>query len=112
MQFIAPLLSFLGGLFTSSSAFFLKLFSSGYIKYILAAIGIGIVTYTGGTLLISSTIAYLVNNFTSLPPEVVPLLAIAKVDTFLNLILSGYTSGIALRAATNLSSRFMVIPPA
>ena len=90
---------------------FLKLFSSGYIKYILAAIGIGIATFSGGTLLVGATISFLVSNFTSLPPEIIPLLAIAKVDTFINLILSGYTSGLALRALTTSSRHFFLTPP-
>lgn len=67
-------------------ASFLGSIVSGLVFRALASLGFAYVAYSGITLLINNTKAYIVGLFSGLPPEVGQILGLARLDVALNII--------------------------
>lgn len=97
---------FVAGLFTASGLFFRGLFTFiivGVITRVLAAIGIGYLTYVG----LDKALTFMFDNmalyFSYLPVSILQLFRLAEVDTALSLIASAMVS----RAVIKMSATFL-----
>ena len=94
-----PLIAWLGSallaIFSSARLWFITILATmvgPLIIKILSSLGIGTVTYTLGTYALDGLFSTIKNNFSSLPPEVIPFLAMAKVDFFLTTVFAAYAA--------------------
>lgn len=106
-----PLLAWLGAalitLFTSARIWLLTLIvtmAGPLIIKILSSLGIGVVTYTLGSYALDGIFSTIKNNFSSLPPEVIPFLAMAKVDFFLTTVFAAYAARLVWQGFSGTSS--------
>lgn len=57
---------------------------------ILAALGIGIATFTGLSVVLGQLQSYMLGHFGGLPPFMLQALGMMNVDVFINMIISAY----------------------
>ncbi len=79
-------------------AFLTVLFVQGVVRVVLAAIGIGIVSFVGVQALVSSVSNQIRDSFNGLPADALALLGIAQVDLAVSIILSAYSVRASLYA--------------
>lgn len=81
---------------------------------VLFALGLGLVTYTGFAVLLSSIIAELKSSFSGLPGDVLGFLAWLWVDKAISVIIAAVNTDLAMRLAGNMSGsvrKWMVTRP-
>ena len=71
----------------------------------LAAIGFGVVVYSGIDLGISAIETELLSNLNGLPADMLQIMRIWEFDTGIKIIIAGYGANLALRTSTGLLSR-------
>ena len=71
-------------------------------KHVLAALGIGLISYAALTALVDAVISHVQSNYSNIPSAVAQLLDLAGFGTALGIILGG----IAARAAFGAIARF------
>lgn len=71
-------------------------------KHVLAALGIGLISFAALTALVDAVISHVQSNYSNIPASVAQLLDLAGFGTALGIILGG----IAARAAFGAISRF------
>lgn len=86
-------------------AFFLPALAAAagpIVKHVLAALGIGLISFAALTALVDAVISHVQSNYSNIPASVAQLLDLAGFGTALGIILGG----IAARAAFGAISRF------
>ena len=83
-------------------SFLTALFVQGVVRVVLAAVGIGIVSFVGFDLLISNVFTLVRSNFDGLPDSALGMLGVARIDLALNIIVSSYTVKLSLVALKKL----------
>ena len=95
-------------LIATALAFVLKAVSIFLVVRTLAALGLGILTFTGGLLLVDAAETALLSSFGSLPATVAQLMRILKLDYAISVIFAAYsfrfTYGLAGRIGPSLPS--------
>ena len=67
---------------------------------VLAFLGIGLIIFSGGEILVASFADALTSQITALPPQVAQIFGILNVDKFVTIIISAYSAKLAYRSAT------------
>jgi hypothetical protein len=82
---------------------FIALFIGSNLKTFLfralAVLGLGIITYSGGDLVISQFTDFIASRFFNLPPIIGDVLGVMKIDVFMSLVLSAYVARFAITSA-------------
>jgi hypothetical protein len=99
-------------------AFFLLLWQFAKVSWpalvfsLLAAIGVGFVTYTGLDLLLDNLESQIQTSLGSLPSATLQIMAIAGIDEGIKIILSAYATRFAIAGFFNgIRSRFNLANP-
>lgn len=88
--FIAALLAWLGPVLVSS------------VGKVLAALGIGVISYAGISTLTDSLFAYVESNMAGIPYAVIQFIAMFKMMTAVNMICSAYVGKFAIEGIKKL----------
>lgn len=75
---------------------------------ILVSLGIGITSYSGFNLLTDNITNGVVNNINSLPPEMLQLFGLAKVDVAITIIISAYAVRLSLELTNGAIKKFVL----
>lgn len=82
---------------------FLALVVSGLVFRALAALGFSYITYTGLGSVVDTIKSYAVSMFSAVPPDVVHILGLAKIDVAFNIMLSAVVARLALAGMDRVS---------
>lgn len=82
---------------------FLALVVSGLVFRALAALGFSYITYTGLNSVVGTIKSYVVGLFGSVPPDVVQILGLAKIDVAVNIMISAVIARLALAGMDRVS---------
>ena len=103
-----PLIAWLGAalvtLFTSVRLWVITLIATmvgPLIIKILSSLGIGVVTYTLGSYALDGLFNTIKTNFSALPPEVIPFLAMAKIDFLLTTVFAAFAARLVWQGFSN-----------
>lgn len=78
----------------------------GIVK-LLIALGFGFITYQGVDVLINYVMQQAYTNLSAVPPEMLGMLGVLKIDKALNVLASAYAARLVIRGITNgLMSKF------
>lgn len=69
---------------------------------ILAALGIGVITYIGFDTLLSTATSFITDNVGGIPSDIINGLGFAQVDVYITLTFSAYISALGFKAATKV----------
>jgi len=76
---------------------------------ILTSLGIGVATFQGLDLVITSASTAIFNNYNNVSTDALAILNIANVDTALSIMLSSFTAGIAIKTTIGGLKRFRLL---
>lgn len=88
---------------------FLALVVSGLVFRALASLGFAYITYTGLNSVVDTIKSYTVGLFSSVPPDVVQILGLAKIDIAFNIMLSAVVARLALAGMDRVSGSLTAI---
>lgn len=92
--------------------FFSKLFDflssslGPLVTRVLAALGIGTVSFTGVNAMMNQAKSFVLGNFSGLGADVAQLMGLFKFDVAINIVLAAITTRLALTAAKGFSDKF------
>ena len=73
------------------------------VRYVLVALGIGLVTYVGADLTIQGAFDFLTDRFEAVPQELFDLLVFMGVKDFLSILSSAVSMAVTIRALATMS---------
>jgi hypothetical protein len=89
-------------------SFFTAFASSAFLKplltRVLITLGFSVITYASVGVAMSSYYATMVDNYSSLPSDVLTVLAMARIPDAMNVVLSAWVSSLAIRGLTAAGS--------
>lgn len=94
------LLSLLGGLVTVAGSI---------VGRVLLSLGIGYVSYKGISVLLTSLKSQAISSLTSIPPEMLQIVGLAKLDICLNILFSALAARLVIMGLTSDTFTRMVI---
>jgi Protein of unknown function (DUF2523). len=109
IQILMGLLTWARNLLPNITAWVLKLFSVGFIAQLLAGLGFGVVVYSALDAGLTSLIALLQAQWSTVPLSVLQISTLAGVPDAINIILSAHVSGLAVKTATGTLKRLRFI---
>lgn len=77
------------------------------IIHLLKVFGIGIVVYSGATLVLDQGEAYLFSNYNGLPSGLFAMLTIAGFDAGIKMVFAAFAANIALKSSTGGFKKFV-----
>lgn len=75
---------------------------------VLALLGIGLITFTGGDLLIEQLFSVVESQFDALPPQIEQVIGLMQLDRFVTIVLSAYGVRFALTSVGGVRRRLGV----
>ena len=85
--------------------FFSGVAIAAIVRWVLAALAVGVVVFVGLATLLEQVTAYVQTTFGTLPTTALQVAGLLKVDTAINIILSAYGINVAMMATKVLRGK-------
>lgn len=76
------------------------------LKFIFTFLGIGVISFVALDFVVTNVSTIVFANYNNIATDALAILQIANVDTAINIVLSSYTAGIAVKTLLNSNRRF------
>lgn len=79
------------------------------VVHLLTAFGVGVVAYTGASIIITTAENYVFSSYDNLPIRVWQMLTLGGVDAGLKILFSAYAANIAIRGVSGAIKKFKFV---